>query len=137
MRDVIFKAITSQDHKKREILFKEAVEDNGVSAKIEKSFTYQIKSISPFNGLSDLSGCNEISAEIENKDILPQLGNEKQPALKNLSVSRIHNSKTGKDSFEYKAIGDLFVVYQGKIFAIEFSYFFSIVSIAMQLEKEN
>lgn len=124
MRDVVFKAMTSQDHKARRLSFKESAEDSGVSARIEKSWGYEIKSIMPLNQVADLKVWMQ-----------QQIGSERTSSLKHLSICRNHNTKTGEDRFEYKAVGDLFVIHDEQIFIIEFSYFFSVASVMLSVKK--
>lgn len=124
MRDVVFKAITSQDHKTRQLCFKELAEDNGISAKIEKKWVYIIKKVTPLCQIPDLK-----------EWIARQINSSQSSILKHLSVFRYHNSETEEDKFEYQMIGDLFVVNQEDIFTVEFSYFFSINSIVLMAKK--
>jgi hypothetical protein len=124
MREVVFKAITSQDHKTRQLCFREFSEDYGVSAKVEKRWSYTLKRVTPLSQIPDLK-----------KWISHRIGSENSSGLKHLSVFRYHNSKTEEDKFEYQLIGDLFVVNQENVFTVEFSYFFGISSVAMVTKK--
>ena len=126
MRDVVLKAMTSQDHKTRRLSFKETAEDNSVSARIEKNWGYQVKSITPVYQVPDLE-----------QWIKEKIGSQRTSSLKHLSVYRNHTTKTGEDIFEYKAVGDLFVIHDEQIFAIEFSYFFSVTSVVLAVKKQG
>lgn len=111
MRDIVLKAMTSQDHMNRRLSFKEATEEHGASIKVEKDWSYSIKSVSPY---------------AENSNLKPK---------KDVSICKTHNTKTGEDKFEYKITGDLFVINHNRIFSIEFSYYFSIDSILMSVKN--
>jgi len=124
MIDLVLKSITSQDNKRREFVLKETVEEDGVLARVEKDWGYAVKSIIPLSFVVDLK-----------QWFMNNYGSEDPSGLKDLSVRRVHNTKTGEDKFEYKLAGDLFITDENALHVVEFSYYFVIDSVGVEVRK--
>lgn len=111
MRDVVLRSMISQDHKRRKLVLKETAEENGVLSNVEKELCYTVKTVLPHN----FSG------------IFPK-------PKKDLSIRRVHNTKTGEGKFEYKFTGDIFIINKDNLLMIEFAYRFCIDSSKISLD---
>lgn len=124
MHDVIFKAVTSEDHMNRRLFFKESTEESGISIKMEKNWGYTIKNISPYYLIGDMNKWMEMYA-----------GNKNCQPTRDVSIRRTHNTKTGEDKFEYEITGNLFIIHQHRIFVIGLTYYFSVDSVMLSVKK--
>jgi len=124
MIDLVLKSITSQDNKRREFILKETVEEDGVLARVEKDWGYAVKSIIPLSFVGDLK-----------QWFMDNYGSEDPSGLKDLSICRTYNTKTGEDKFEYKLTGDLFITDENVFYVVEFLYCFVIDSVGVEVKK--
>jgi len=113
MRDIVFKNMTSSDHHKRDILLSEAFIRNGVTVKTQKHFTYSV------NDHMFLEGSKQLEQWLKKYA-------GKGPRLKDLSVLKSYDSKTGEERFEVKIIGNLYVLREQDIFNVNFTQVFKI-----------
>jgi len=96
MRDLLFKNLTSEDHRRRIIASHEVVDKQGVRSVIRRHFIYMLK---------------EISDEHNIEKPLPYL-----------YVLKEHNTKEHKEKFFCKIKGSLCAINKGKLFLIVFMH---------------
>lgn len=113
MRDILFKNLTSLDHHRRDIFLSEAFVDNGVATKTEKHFVYLVRDHTYLDDPQEFESWIKKYAS-------------KGPHLKDLSVLKIYDSKTGEERFEVKVVGTLYILREHDIFNIEFTQTFKI-----------
>jgi len=113
MRDILFKNLTTSDRHRRDIFLSECSEQHGVTTKTQKHFIYYIRDHS-FLGNSEKLG------------VWLKKYAGKGPHLKNLSVLKNYDSKTGEESFEVKLAGHLYVLREQDIFDVDFTQIFKI-----------
>ena len=111
MRDVLFKNLTSLNHHSRDILLSEAFIRNGVTTKTQKHFVYSVRDHTVLKNAHEL------------KTWLKEYANS-GPRLKDLSVLKSLDSKTGKEKFEVRITGNLYVLREQGIFNIDFTQVF-------------
>ncbi|MCQ9208152.1 MAG: hypothetical protein NG712_02105 [Omnitrophica bacterium] len=113
MRDIMFKNLTSLDHHRRDIFLSEDSVQNGVTTKTQKHFIYFIRDHEFLDDPQKLEDWLKSYA-----------GNG--PRLKNLSVLKSYDSKTGEEKFEVKIIGNLYILREQDIFNVDFTQIFKI-----------
>lgn len=113
MRDIVFKNMTSLDHHSRDVLLSEAFVRDGVIVKTQKHFTY---SISDHN-------CLKTPEQLK---VWLKKYTSHGPRLKDLSVTKSHDSKSGEEKFEVKVEGNLYVLRQQDVFNVNFTQVFKI-----------
>ena len=113
MRDIVFKNMTSIDHYRRDIFLSEAFVEKGVTTKTQKHFVYFIRDHLLLDNSKDLENWLKKYAS-------------KGPRLKDLSVLKSLDSKTGEEKFEVKIVGNLYVLREQDIFNVDFTQVFKI-----------
>ncbi|MBN3038709.1 MAG: hypothetical protein JW869_04740 [Candidatus Omnitrophica bacterium] len=113
MHDILFKNSTSQDHTRRDILLAEAYDQQGVMTRTLKHFIYLVKDHALLNNPGKL-----------NKWL--QKYTKNGPKLKNLSVLKSYNSKSGEEKFEVQIAGNLYILREQDIFNVDFTQIFKI-----------
>ena len=113
MRDVLFKNLTTLDHHKRDIFLSEAFVQNGVTTKTQKHFIYSIRDHAFLDNPQKLQTWMQKYAS-------------KGPRLKDLSVLKTYDNKTGEEKFEVKIMGNLYVLREQDLFNIDFTQVFKI-----------
>lgn len=113
MRDIVFKNMTSIDHYRRDIFLSEAFVEKGVTTKTQKHFVYFIRDHLFLDNPKNLENWLKKYAS-------------KGPRLKDLSVLKSLDSKTGEEKFEVKIVGNLYVLREQDIFNVDFTQVFKI-----------
>jgi len=108
MREIIFKHLTTHNHKRRDLWMQEETEENGVQAKVQKRCVYMIKGHRHFDAQSDLDRW------------MRENTTESQCRLRNLTVTRIQDSKANTRRFSFKAIGSFYALVGEDLFSIGF-----------------
>ncbi len=113
MRDILYKNLTSIDHHRRDVFLSEAFEQDGVTTRTEKHFIYNIRDHALLN-------------KPENLGLWVKKHVEHVPRLKDLSVLKSYDSKSGEERFEVRIIGELYILREQDIFSIDFLQIFKI-----------
>ena len=113
MRELLFKNLTSNDHKKRDVFAQEMVNKNGVLATSERRCLYFIKDKIEINNPMDLVKL----AKIKKKD---------QDNNRCFHVLKEHDSKTGIDKLICKLKGTFYAVVGKSIYCIVFIHSFKV-----------
>ncbi len=113
MRELVFKNLTSQDHKKRDVFVQETVEKNGVTASSERRCLYFIKDKISINNPADLAK-------------LAQVKKENQEHKRCFHVLKVHDTKTGTDKLICKLKGTFYAVVGKTVYCIVFVHSFKI-----------
>lgn len=119
---MLFKNITSLNHHKRDVFLSEAFVRRGVATKTQKHFVYFIRDHEFLDNPKKL------------QDWLKKYGH-KGPRLKDLSVLKSYDSKTGEERFQVKIIGNLYVLREQDIFNVDFTQVFKIDRNGENLKK--
>jgi len=101
MREVLFRDTVEKERRKRFILVHEEFRQNRVDYKTDTKVIFRLKDVHAFN--------DELSAQqwINNRCL-------SQDSSRKLSILRIHDRKLGKELWQSKMIGTLYVV-QGSV----------------------
>lgn len=113
MRDILFKNLTSMDHRRRDIVLSEHFVQQGVTTKTEKHFIYLVRDH------AFLDSPEKLESWVKQYS-------EKGPRLRNLSVLKSIDSKTGEEKFEVTIVGNLYVLHDQDIFNVDFTQIFKI-----------
>ncbi len=111
MREIVAKNITSKDRLKKDVSIFEILQKDGIVAKLKKRFLYFVMDVVE---VKDPLGIDSLLEE-------RQLASNTQPPHR--SILRLHDTKEGKDVFLYKAMGDLYVVLNNKVFFIRLLHY--------------
>ena len=113
MRDILFKNLTSLDHDKRDVFLSEAFVQSGITTNTQKHFIYFIRDHAFLDNPEKLQAWMKKYAS-------------KGPRLKDLSVLKSYDSKSGEEKFEVKIMGNLYVLREQDMFNIDFTQVFKI-----------
>ena len=108
MREIIFKNLTTKNHRRRDLWIQETADENGLHAEIQKRCVFLIKNH------KRLPGEGAVERWINKHS------NDRQCRLRNLTVIRTENTKEGTKHFFFKAIGSFYAVMGEEIFSIGF-----------------
>ena len=108
MREIIFKHLTTHNHRRRDLRMEEETVENGVQAKVQKRCVYMVKGYRHFEAQSD------IQTWIKTNTL------ESRCHLRNLSISRIQDTKANTRQFSFKAIGTFYALVGQDLFSIAF-----------------
>jgi len=114
MRELLFKALTSQQSNKRDFCVQEVIERNGVRAKTERRCLYFVTG----------------KVHIENRNDIKELANlnfSNLPCRKRHSYAlRVHNTERGEDKLLCKAMGSFYAVCGDDVYRIAFMHSFKV-----------
>ena len=113
MRELLFKNITSMDHKKRDVFVEEVVVRGGIEAKTTKRCLYFIKSKVPVNKPIDIKELSEM-----NKN-----GEEEK---RHFHVLKEHDTELGIDRLMCKVAGTFYAMVNNHLYSIVFIHTFKI-----------
>ncbi|NQU73284.1 MAG: hypothetical protein HQ547_01055 [Candidatus Omnitrophica bacterium] len=114
MRELLFKALTSQQSNKRDFCVQEVVERNGVRAKTERRSLYFV------TGKVPIEDCNDIEQ-------VAKLKLSNLPCKKRHSYAlRVHNIQRGEDKLMCKTMGSFYAVCENDIYRIAFMHSFKV-----------
>ena len=113
MRELLFKNLTSQDHRKRDIFVEEIREKDGVLAKTTRRCLYFIRETIPINSPADFK---KIAEEKYNK------GEHKR----HFYVLKERDTKSGVDKLLCKVAGTFYAMVNDYLYCIVFIHTFKI-----------
>ncbi len=119
MRELLFKNMTSNDHKKRDISIQEIVEKDGILAKTTRRCLYFIKEKTPVKSPMDLQKISDI------KDL-----DEEQK--RHFCVLKQRDSDLGVDKLMCKVAGTFYAVVNNYLYCVVFFHTFKISFLAMK-----
>ena len=112
MRELLFKNITSEDKKRRDLYVSETFERNGIQTTTQRHYTYIIGGCNKFNTLEELA---------EWKKAIGVNGEKRH-----IFVVKKHDTKLKKDIFVCDVIGRFYAVVDQDIYSIAFKHSFEI-----------
>lgn len=114
MREVIFKNLTSFEHRKKDIFLKEVFEKDGVVARTERRCFYFIKDI------------KELAKEEDLKKWLDAKNMSEHITDRHFHILKQHNDAVGADKLICKIAGTFYAVGNKRIYTIAFLHSFKI-----------
>lgn len=114
MRELIFKNLTSWDHKKRDVFVEESVEKDGVLAKTTRRCLYFIKEKIRINDSMDLKHIAELQAAADDK------------IKRHFHVLKERDSELGVDKLMCKVAGTFYAMVNEYLYCIVFVHTFKI-----------
>lgn len=124
MREIVFKDSTSNDHRTRDLLVSEILEQNGMVMSTERHCVYIVKDRTPVNSLENLQEAAQL-----------QFGKE-AVKKRQFHVFKKRDSKTGVSELICRVEGMLYIVIKKEIFTIGFSHSFRVAINNSALAKE-
>lgn len=115
MREIIFKNLTTRNHRRRDLWIQEKTDENGLHAEIQKRCVFHVKNHQRFP--------NERAVE----RWIHEHSDDPRCRLRNLTVTRAENSKMGTKHFFFKAIGSFYAVMGEEIFSIGFVQTYEVI----------
>lgn len=125
VREIIFKNLTTRDHRRRDLWIQEVSNENGFHAEIRKRCIFLIK------GHRRLPNLQAVERWINDHT------DDSTCRLRNLTVTRKENSKTGAKNFFFKAIGSFYAVMGEEVFSIGFVQTYEVNLEASLVDEEN
>ncbi len=122
MRELLYKNITSMDHKKRDVFVEEVVVRGGVLAKTTKRCLYFIKSSVPVNKPLD----------IEKLAKMKETGEEEK---RHFHVLKEHDTEHNIDRLMCKVAGTFYAMVNNHLYSIVFIHTFKISFEASESSK--
>ena len=125
MREICIKTSTSENHKRKNLLIVEMINQDGIVARAEKKFAYYVSEQSPFMDETKMKSWTDAHNQgCRKKD-------------RHVSIRKIINPKTGMGQMIYRVIGSFYVVQDLHVFAVVFmhSIKFDMVSPGFPPEK--
>ena len=110
MREICIKTTTSENHKRKNLLITELIDQEGMVAKAEKKYSYYVSE-------------QGLSADAEQLKSWAELHN--QPYHKknrHVSIRKVYDGKTGVGQMIYRVIGSFYVVQNLHVFAVVFMH---------------
>lgn len=117
MRELLFKNLTSEDHKKRDLFVQESVEKDGILAMTTRRCLYFVKEIIHIDNPMDLKKIAEAKAKTD--------GNKRH-----FHVLKEHDSNLGIDKLMCKVAGTFYAIVNDYLYCIVFIHIFKVSFIA-------
>ncbi|NQT46534.1 MAG: hypothetical protein HQ593_03510 [Candidatus Omnitrophica bacterium] len=114
MRELIFKNLTSNDHKKRDIRVQEIIQKDDLVARTERRSIYFVRKKTHIETTEDLKTFTSDPGQIHDSD------------KKHFFILKEHNSSNGRDMILCKVRGTMHVVVGDDIFTITFFHTYKI-----------
>ena len=121
MREVVYKNLTSVEHKKKDILLKEVFEKDGVTAKTERRCFYYIKEI------------RHMETEKDFKEWLDIRNGPADASNRRFHIMKEHNDGHGEDKLICKIAGIFYAVADKCIYTIAFLHSFKVTFVKTHL----
>ncbi len=114
MREIIFKNLTSEDLKKKDIFVREVCEENGVVTRTERRYFYFIKDISKIKEGEDANNW----AMGENRS--------QEAKTRHFHILKEHNDELGEERLICKVAGTFYAVIGREVYTIAFLHSFKV-----------
>ncbi len=126
MREIIFRNLTTRNRRRRDLWIQETTDENGLHAEIQKRCVFIVKA---HRHLPDTESVERWIRD-HSKD--------GRCRLRNLTVTRAENTKTGIRNLSFKAAGSFYAVMGEEVFSIGFiqTYEVNLVESAEGKERE-
>lgn len=112
MRELLFKNITSEDKKRKDLFVSETIEKNGITTTTQRHSTYIIGGSSKFNTIEELAELKKSIGVDSNK--------------RHIFVIKKRDTKLKKDIFVCDIVGRFFAVTGHEIYPVAFKHSFEI-----------
>lgn len=110
MREISIKTTTSPNHHRKNLSIVEVIDENGMTAKAEKKYSYYVSEQNPFGAAEEItSWANLKSQSLQKKD-------------RHISIRKIFDPKTGIGQMVYRVIGSFYVVQDLHVYAVVFMH---------------
>jgi hypothetical protein len=112
MREICIKTTTSENHKRKNLLITEQIDQEGLVAKAEKKYSYYVSE-------------QGLQADAEQLKNWAELTSQAQPYHKknrHVCIRKIYDNKTGVGQMVYRVIGCFYVVQNLHVFAVVFMH---------------
>ncbi len=110
MREISIKTSTSENHKRKNLMIVEMINQDGVVARAEKKFSYYVSEQSPFLDADKLKNWADVQAQTHHKKD------------RHVSIRKVVDPKTGMGQMIYRVIGSFYVVQNLHVFAVVFMH---------------
>lgn len=118
MRELVFKNLTSEDKKRRDLFISETIEKNGIKTITQRHSVYIIGNFARINSSEEL-------AEWEKANV-------KTPKRRHIFIVKARDTKQKKDSFLCDVIGEFYTVVKDRIYPVAFKHSFEIDFVAIK-----
>ncbi len=112
MREMVFKNMTSEDKKRRDLYITETIEQDGKKTVTQRHSIYTIKSHSKFNNAKEL---------IDWQKTVPANRNNRH-----IFIFKKRDTRLKKDSFVCDVVGNVYAVVKNELYSIAFKHSFEI-----------
>jgi len=112
MREILFKNLTAENPRKKDIVLKEIFEKDGITAQTERRCFYFIKTAERIDGESDLQGW--LSKHNASGDI----------NRRHFHIMKLHSDRMGEDKVMCKIAGTFYAVVNKQVYTIGFLHSF-------------
>ena len=110
MREICIKTTVASNHHRKNLSIIEIIDEDGMTARAEKKYSYYVSEQSPFNTPEQLtSWMNLQSQNFQKKD-------------RHICIRKTYDQKTGVGQMIYRVIGSFYVVQNLHIFAVVFMH---------------
>ena len=125
MRKIIFKNLTTRNHRRRDLWIQEVSDENGFHAEIQKRCVFLVKS---HHRLPDLQAVERW---------INDHTDDSACRLRNLTVTRKEDTKTGTKRFFFKAVGSFYAVMGEEVFSIGFVQTYEVNLETLSINEED
>ena len=110
MREISIKTRVSENHKRKNLLIVETIDQNGMLARAEKKFSYYVSEQSPAEDGENAQAWMEMQSLFQRKKD------------RHVSIKKVFDPKTGVGQMIYRVIGSFYVVQNLHLFAVVFMH---------------
>lgn len=110
MRDICIKTTTAENHKRKNLTIVEMIDQDGISARAEKKFSYYVSEQSPFIDEDKMKNWADVQAQTHHKKD------------RHVSIRKVVDPKTGIGQMIYRVIGSFYVVQDLHVYAVVFMH---------------
>ena len=108
MREIIFRNLTTRNRRRRDLWIQETTDEDGLHAEIQKRCIFLVKNHRRFTDPTAI------------EQWIHDHASDPRCRLRNLTVTRTEDTKSGTKHFFFKAIGSFYAVMGEEIFSIGF-----------------
>ncbi len=125
MREICIKTSVSENHKRKNLSIIEMIDQDGITARAEKKFSYYVSEQSPFTDVEKMKNWADVQAQTHHKKD------------RHVSIRKVVDPKTGMGQMIYRVIGSFYVVQDLHVFAVVFMHSIKFDMVSPNLPQGN
>jgi len=114
MREMLFRDLNSDDRRKKDLILTELREEDGISTRVEKRYTYSVTAVTRPTNLQDAPAAMQLP------DSWSLWANPERP--RQVFVRKSRDKHDGSEYFTYKIVGSFYAVQEAVTYLVKYRH---------------